>query len=97
MSILIISGCQAKSEQQKETAQSTSSVNPISINEVPTKPSHKPLCKKNYSPPIKDITKLKEMLIKSGKITTDMNEAEVKIAINKYIQNKRAAFKKCNK
>ena len=94
---LILSGCQAKSEQQQDTVQSTTSVNPISSNAVPVNLSNKLLCKKSFSPPIKDVTKLKEMLMKSGKITSEMSDAEVKMVINKYIQNKRAAFKKCNK
>ena len=88
----IISGCQAKPEQQQDTVQLTSPANQSSINVI-----NKPLCKKSYSPPIKDVDKLKTMLLKSGKITSEMSDEEVRAAINKYIQNKRAAFNKCNK
>jgi len=92
LSSFIVIGCQERTTSRGVTPQNISTA-----NEAPTNLNKKPQCKKSYSAPIKDITKLKVMLIKSGKITAEMNEAEVEVAINEYIRKKRAAFKKCNK
>jgi len=91
---LIVTGCQVNNEkiQKQEIAEPVvpSSISPSSV-------VNRAACKKSYSPIIKDIAKLKVMLMNNGKITSDMTDAEVKIAINQYIKNKRAAFKKCRK
>jgi hypothetical protein len=91
---LIVSGCQAKTEQVKEQ-EAPLLITPSHI--VPTSLVKKGPCKKSYSPPIKDIAKLKEMLIKNGTITSGMSNEEVKAIVNQYIENKRAAFKVCKK
>jgi len=91
---LIVTSCQVNNEkiQKQEIAEPVvpSSISPSSV-------VNRAACKKSYSPIIKDIAKLKVMLMNNGKITSDMTDAEVKIAINQYIKNKRAAFKKCRK
>ncbi|MFT5757881.1 MAG: hypothetical protein ACI9LM_002618 [Alteromonadaceae bacterium] len=91
---LIFTGCQAKTRQLEEqviteSVAPPSTVSPQVINKLP--------CKKFYSPPIQEVTKLKVMLMKSGKITSEMSDAEIKVAINQYIKNKRSAFKSCRK
>jgi hypothetical protein len=94
ISSLIVTGCQAKTEQVKEQEA------PLLIapsHTVPTSLIKKRPCKKSYSPPIKDIAKLKEMLMKSGRITSDMNNVEINKVVNQYVKNKRAAFKACKK
>ncbi|GHE97501.1 hypothetical protein [Thalassotalea profundi] len=49
------------------------------------------------SPPIKDKSKIQEMLLKSGKITADMTPQQIEKAVNSYIRNKNAAFNDCGK
>jgi len=92
LSSFIVIGCQERVTIKEVTPQKLSTA-----NEVPTNLNKKQQCNKSYSAPIKDTTKLMAMLIKSGKITAEMTEAEVKVAINEYIRKKRAAFKKCYK
>ncbi|MGB1263210.1 MAG: hypothetical protein ACPG52_09890 [Cognaticolwellia sp.] len=49
------------------------------------------------SPPIKDKSKIEAMLLKYGKITTEMTSEEKSAAVNAYIQKKSAAFQNCKK
>lgn len=57
----------------------------------------KPLLCKAGSPPVKDFEKLKVMLTKSGKITTEMSAEQAHQVIKSYIKKKQDAFKRCQK
>jgi bacillopeptidase F (M6 metalloprotease family) len=50
---------------------------------------------KGTMPPIRDKSKLKKMLIDSGKITSDMTDDEANQIVSNYIKKKRAALDKC--
>ena len=52
-------------------------------------------CKSSYSPPIKDKTKIKDMLKRSGKITLKMTESEQKHIVDNFIHNKMNTNKSC--
>jgi hypothetical protein len=83
----------------------TTTVSACSTTEQPVKevekqvkaPVSKMPCKPSMSPPIKDKSKLKVLLEKQGRITSDMTPAQVDKTINDYIRKKRAAYKSCQK
>lgn len=54
-------------------------------------------CVKGTSPLIKDTTKLKNMLLASGKITAKMTAQQAEKIVKNYIKKKRDAFKHCKK
>lgn len=90
-----LSGCQEQEAQEAKASikeeSSTERVEPIIA------PIAKLPCKKSMSPPIKDKTKIKNMLEKSGRITPEMSPQQVEKVVNDYISNKKAAFKDCLK
>jgi len=54
-------------------------------------------CVKGTSPLIKDTTKLKHMLLASGKITAEMTAQQADKIVKDYIKKKQDAFKHCKK
>lgn len=79
---LLLIGCKTNGEEQAPEQP----VNKETLKTVPCK---------NAMPPIRDKSKLKEMLQASGKITPEMSEATQEQIVNDYIKQKRAAFKRC--
>ena len=58
-------------------------------NEQASKPKYlKPSCKNYSSPPIKDKSKIREMLLKEGKINAEMSEEEINNFVEQFIRNK---------
>ncbi len=84
--LLLLSACQAE-PQKTQTSQPENSAKLLL----------KKTCLKGTSPQVQDKTKLKQMLIKSGKITTQMSSTEANKIINDYIKKKQDAFKHCQK
>lgn len=54
-------------------------------------------CPQATMPYIKDTTKLKKMLLSSGKITKEMSVKQVNKMVKNYIKKKRDAFNRCKK
>ena len=94
--MFILAGCQDTGGLNKKTEAVDEIINQGVINagQVRIKKTH--LCKTS-SPPIKDKSKLKTMLINSGKITAEMSDKETKTIIKNYINKKQQAFKRCKK
>lgn len=80
-----ISACTSTEEAPQETVA------------VANAPVSKMPCKPSMSPPIKDKSKLKVLLEKSGRITSEMTPAQIDKVINEYIRKKRAAYNSCKK
>lgn len=59
-----------------------------STSEVSTLPSLPIPCKNFTSPPVKDKSKIKEMLLKEGKINNGMTEEEINQYLSDFIKKK---------
>jgi len=86
--LVLLTACNNTEKSEQGTVQESPSIS--------EQPEQKPLFKKlpcpiKQSPPIKDKHKIKEMLLKSGKITADMSEEKVMQLVNDYIRKKQAA------
>ncbi len=88
---IAITGCQAATSHPNNSKESAQ----IAANKKIKK--KRPMPCKAGSPPIKDRSKLKTMLTKSGKITNDMPLKKINDVINDYIKKKQQAFTHCNK
>ena len=91
--IIFLAGCQNPSEVKNLENQSVElevvkTENHVIKTSLPCKAS---------SPPIKDKTKLKKMLIDNGTIAADMSEEMANKVVNDFIKKKRDAFKRCKK
>ncbi len=86
--LLLLSACQA--EPQKTQTQTSQAENSAKL-------LLKKTCLKGTSPQVQDKARLKQMLIRSGKITTQMSSTEANKIINDYIKKKQDAFKHCQK
>ena len=81
-------GCQKNSPVTEEVAV-TNKQAPVVTTKLP--------CIKPTTPFIKDKTKLKQMLINSGKITTNMSAEQANKIVKDYINKKRDALNRCKK
>lgn len=80
LSVAIIS-CQSQ--------QSTDSIDTAKADTTSTPSTYSPTPCKNFSSPlIKNKTKIKDMLLKEGKINTDMTKEEINSYVNEYIKKK---------
>lgn len=89
-SLFLLASCQEGSEKSNAVATEQSATKTTLINKVD-------LPCKAASPMIKDKSKIKKMLMDSGKITADMSEEMANKVVNNYIKNKQEAFKRCKK
>lgn len=89
--VITLSGC-LEEEAKVEVKQESSAERVLPIAPIAKLP-----CKKSMSAPIKDKTKIKNMLEKSGRITADMSPQQIDKVVNNYIRKKNAAFKDCQK
>jgi ribosomal protein L17 len=83
--VLLLQGCQQKSAPLVTKNSSKKVVN------------HKIICQQSTTPPLKNIQKLKEMLVTNGTIDASLSEEEIQRQVNAYIRKKNAAFKSCQK
>jgi len=83
-----LSGCQKSSPVTD---------NAIAMNKQPIHMRPKLPCLSGTTPYIKDTTKLKKMLLASGKITVEMSVEQVNKIVKNYIKKKQDAFKRCKK
>ncbi len=92
--MLALLGCQS---EQQASSSSEATVIASEHTEKPLKTHVKKACLKGTSPQVQNKAKLKEMLVKSGKITAQMTATEANKIINDYIKKKQDAFKNCTK
>ncbi|MET1254327.1 hypothetical protein [Aliikangiella maris] len=97
----LLFACQS-SNDSKDTTQNTATDTTSSSTTV-TEQAPPPLMKTDpempncaqSSPPILDTSKIENMLIKEGKITTEMDQKQRQKIVNDYINSKRNAYKMC--
>jgi len=95
---LAISGCKGTSEATlSEESNVQQEVNVEDTSSVEVKVAKKKLPCKTSSPPIKDKSKLKKMLMANGRITPDMSDEMANKVVRDYIKKKRDAYKRCKK
>jgi len=70
---------------------------PVISSEKATVIKSKLPCIPATTPFIKDKTKLKQMLTKSGRITADMSTEQANLIVKNYINKKREALNNCKK
>lgn len=80
LSVTIISCQNQQSTVPIDTAKADTTLTPSTYHPIP--------CKNFSSPLIKNKTKIKDMLLKEGKINTDMTKEEIKSYVNEYIKKK---------
>jgi len=101
-SFIVIAGCQKtldvsqNADAVSKTAVETEEENKGTVANISTKMKNPTLCKAG-SPPLKDKSKLKNMLVNSGKITAEMSVQQINQVIRNYINKKQKAFKRCKK
>ncbi|MBA6231203.1 MULTISPECIES: hypothetical protein [unclassified Colwellia] len=59
--------------------------------------NRKIICQQSTTPPLKNVQKLKEMLVSNGIIDASLSKEEIQRQVNAYIRKKNAAFKNCQK
>ncbi|WP_448547118.1 hypothetical protein [Thalassotalea fusca] len=99
VSVVMLSGCRTNANEQESTAlesktevtETTEKANKGKYENLP-----KP-CAVAKSPPIKDKSKIRELLIKQGKIQADMPEEKIQQLVREYITKKNQAYKLCKK
>jgi len=93
VSIIFLLGCQNPTKEKKIENQD---VKPKVVNTKNQLIKTGLPCKAS-SPPIKDKSKLKKVLIDNGTITVEMSDEMANKVVNDFIKKKREAFKRCNK
>ncbi|MFT6209099.1 MAG: hypothetical protein ACJA0T_003024 [Colwellia sp.] len=83
--ILLLQGCQQISAPLVAKNSSEKVVN------------YKIICQQSTTPPLKNIQKLKEMLVTNGTIDASLPKEEIQRQVNAYIRKKNAVFNSCQK
>jgi len=99
ISAFMLPGCRTNANEKESTALE-SKTEVTETTDLTNKGKYENLpkpCAVTKSPPIKDKSKIRALLIKQGKIHADMSEEKIQQLVREYITKKNQAYKQCKK